>query len=583
MELNIIFLCFATAICAYAFVSRSGKPDLDLQKALSNKNVFAAAAATLFAVAVLVRVWSFGSVPSGMNQDGAMAAVDALALASHGTDRFGTRLPVYFEAWGYGQMSVLLSYLMVPFIKLFGLNAVTARMPMLLASLAGLWVLFRFIGRSFGRVAALLALAVAAVNPWHIMQSRWALDCNLLPHFVLFSLYFLHRGLEKPFFLYLSMVFFGFTMYTYGIAFFTIPILLILLCVWLLANKRIKPAQAAICAAVYLFFAWPIFAVVIINTFKLSTWETGLITMQYFPHSIRTNDLIVYSSDFLTQLFNNIRSTMEMAILQKGDFSWNYVKGYGQSYLFTLPFALLGLWALFAGKLQGRDSDPKSAPDSAGRWMMICWLIIAVITGIMINGVNTNRINIIFYPMCILTALGLRHILCDAMPLKRVAAATAVMYLISFTGFTITYFGDHAKAMAQDFCSGMPEAVRYADRLDSDAVYVTCWSRDESAYTCSEIYTLFGASVDAGYFQGKADAYSANGKKLLPYPERYRYVDFDNFAFDQPAGTAYVYNRQESSLFPPDEFMTREFGGFGVAVKYASQSEPSPTQEEPVG
>ena len=185
--------------------------------------------------------------------------------------------------------------------------------------------------------------------------------------------------------------------------------------------------------------------------------------------------------------------------------------------------------------------------------------------------------------MCILTALGLRHILCDAMPLKRVAAATAVMYLISFTGFTITYFGDHAKAMAQDFCSGMPEAVRYADRLDSDAVYVTCWSRDESAYTCSEIYTLFGASVDAGYFQGKADAYSANGKKLLPYPERYRYVDFDNFAFDQPAGTAYVYNRQESSLFPPDEFMTREFGGFGVAVKYASQSEPSPTQEEPVG
>lgn len=28
-------------------------------------------------------------IPDGMNQDGAMAAVDAKALADHGTDRYG--------------------------------------------------------------------------------------------------------------------------------------------------------------------------------------------------------------------------------------------------------------------------------------------------------------------------------------------------------------------------------------------------------------------------------------------------------------------------------------------------------------
>ncbi len=583
MELNILFLCFATAICVYAMIARANKPDWDLPKALTNNKVFAVCAITLFAVAVLVRVWEFGAIPSGMNQDGAMAAVDGLALASHGTDRFGTKLPVYFEAWGYGQMSVLLSYLMVPFIKLFGLNAVTARLPMLLASLAGLWVLFRFIERGFGRAAALLALAVTAMNPWHIMQSRWALDCNLLPHFLLFSLYFLHRGLEKPFFLYLSMLFFGFTMYTYGIAFFTIPILLILLCVWLLVKKRIRPVQAVICAAIYLAVAWPIFSVVIINTFKLKTWATGLITMQYFPDSIRTNDLIIYSKDVLNQLFDNISSATEMAILQKGDFSWNYIKGYGQTYQFTLPFALLGLWALFAGKLQGRNSDPKSTPDSAARWIMISWLIIAAVTGIMINGVNTNRINIIFYPMCILTALGLRHLLCDAVPVKRVAIATAVVYLISFTGFTTAYFGDHAKVMARDFCTGMPEAVRYADKLDSNVVYITCWSRDETAYTCSEIYTLFGASVDAAYFQGNADAYGVNGKKLLPYRQRYQYVDFDNFSFDQPTGTVYVYNLLESDCFDASDFEIKSFGDFGVAVKLTNSEQPPQEDGEPVG
>ncbi|HYH03864.1 MAG TPA: hypothetical protein VEC37_12220, partial [Bacillota bacterium] len=39
-------------------------------------------------VAVGIRLWKFGIIPFGFNQDGAMGAVDALALADHGTDRF---------------------------------------------------------------------------------------------------------------------------------------------------------------------------------------------------------------------------------------------------------------------------------------------------------------------------------------------------------------------------------------------------------------------------------------------------------------------------------------------------------------
>ena len=65
-------------------------------------------------VAVLIRTWQFGTIPGGMNQDGAMAAVDAKALAEYGTDRFGMRYPVHLTAWGYGQMSALMSYLMAP-------------------------------------------------------------------------------------------------------------------------------------------------------------------------------------------------------------------------------------------------------------------------------------------------------------------------------------------------------------------------------------------------------------------------------------------------------------------------------------
>ena len=116
-----------------------------------------------------LRLYGFGSIPGGMNQDGAMAAVDALALADHGTDRFGTWLPAHFTAWGYGQMSVLLSYCMVPFIKLFGLSVWTARLPLLLWSLGGMAAAYAFLRLWRGERAALVGLLFLAVDPWHFM------------------------------------------------------------------------------------------------------------------------------------------------------------------------------------------------------------------------------------------------------------------------------------------------------------------------------------------------------------------------------------------------------------------------------
>ena len=89
---------------------------------------------SILALAVILRCIRFATVPDGINQDEAMGAVDAWALSIFGTDRYGTFLPVHFTAWRYSQMSVLLAYCMVPFIKLFGFNTVTVRLPMVLIS-----------------------------------------------------------------------------------------------------------------------------------------------------------------------------------------------------------------------------------------------------------------------------------------------------------------------------------------------------------------------------------------------------------------------------------------------------------------
>ena len=116
--------------------------------------------------AFLIRIIGLDSVPTGINQDEAMGAMDAWALSQYGTDRFGMQLPVHFTAWEYGQMSVLLSYCMVPFIKLFGFSTFAVRLPMVLASVMGVALMYHISKRYFSVNMSLAVMAFTAINPY---------------------------------------------------------------------------------------------------------------------------------------------------------------------------------------------------------------------------------------------------------------------------------------------------------------------------------------------------------------------------------------------------------------------------------
>ena len=131
-------------------------------------------------LAIILRCIRFGSVPDGINQDEAMGAMDAWALSKYGTDRYGTFLPVHFEAWKYGQMSVLLAYCMVPFIKLFGFNAITVRLPMLVVSCGAVALVYLIAEKLFDERIAFIAMMLTAINPWQFMHDLFRPDILLL-------------------------------------------------------------------------------------------------------------------------------------------------------------------------------------------------------------------------------------------------------------------------------------------------------------------------------------------------------------------------------------------------------------------
>ena len=89
----IITLLFAIIILVGAIYRKiQGKKQEDWK---TNQTVDFIIFCALLFVGFAIRVWQFGMIPDGMNQDGAMAAVDAKALADHGTDRYGMYMPVH--------------------------------------------------------------------------------------------------------------------------------------------------------------------------------------------------------------------------------------------------------------------------------------------------------------------------------------------------------------------------------------------------------------------------------------------------------------------------------------------------------
>jgi hypothetical protein len=504
----------------------------------------------LIALLCLLRIYRFGSVPGGFNQDGAMAAVDALALANHGTDRFGTWLPAHFTAWGYGQMSVLLSYCMAPLFRLFGMSAVTARLPMLLWSFAGMAAAYGLLRGLASRRAALAGLLFLCICPWHFMQSRWALDCNLFPHCFLIGLALLWRGTKRPGAFFAAMVFFALSMYSYGLAFLSVPLFLLLACALLLRGRWIRWWQALLCALLYFGLSFPVYGTMLINALGWETVELPFVTMPFFPDSVRSNDLIFFSPEPWAQLRLNARALWNVAFVQKPDLPWNAIDGFGSLYRCTWPLQALGLGLAILRALRCLDGRRRLGY----RLLLLYWLC-ALLTGLCVKQVNINRINILFYAQILFLALGVHGLLRFQ---KHFAWPLLACALLLGGLFFHSYFGPWAERIAPVFYQDFLQALDYAGEEDFRRLIVTPDTQYEGSLPVSEILTLYELQIDAEDFRGE-------GEREWPYRERILYRNLiPEELFTPQTDTAWIQKRAALPQTLPPGWQTRDFGDYCV-------------------
>lgn len=420
----------------------------------------------IIAISVRLISWPYGI--SQINVDEAMTALNAKTISENGVDIYGTSFPVYLEAWGGAGQSVMLMYFMVFFIKLFGFSMVSIRLPMLFISIVSIIVFYDLVKRIFNNSKlALWAMAFVSICPWHLLQSIWSIDCNMFPHFMLISVYFLYRGLtDKKWLLYLSMFFFALTLYTYGVSIYVIPLFLLICAIYLLIKKQIKVKDLIICIVIWLLFSSPILIMYVINALKIDTnIAIGPMTIQYFAANTRTNDMLFFSENIGQTFIANLKSLFQVIFLQYDYLEWNATKIFGTVYHISLVFFLIGGFHFIRHKEK----------RNTGTFFFGVWLVLSFILGIIINGTNINRLNTIWFPILFFSFCGI-YVVCKNIfkGKKLVRYSIIAVYTILFVGFVTYLYTSYTNEidMSGCFARKITDAIHYATTsLEKDVIY----------------------------------------------------------------------------------------------------------------
>ena len=308
---------------------------------------------------------------------------------------------------------------------------------------------------------------------------------------------------------------------------------------------RVPIKTVLLCAALYLAVAWPIYGTMLINAMGWDGLALPFVTLPYFPGSVRSNDILFFSPDIPTQLGHNLRAVWRVGFLQAPDFIWNAIDGFGTVYRCSLPLLALGL--IRCGLRAVREKDV------AARLLLVYWLS-ALFLGACVNGVNINRLNILYYANILLIVEGIEALLSAH---RAAAAALLLSYGLLAGLFFTAYFGPWAEQMESVFFADFINAAEWAGELDCDEYYITPDTQYNGSARVSEILTMFAMQIDAHYFQGITN-------DPIPYAARFHYLNPEWDALADKSSVACVVR---SDTVAPEGWCCQRFNSYCVFFK----------------
>ena len=410
-----------------------------------------------------LRLFYIGNIPGNKSLygDEMLDAYESWSLINYGYDYKGYHFPVYLPSWGTG-MNALQAYIQMPFIKLFGLNSFSVRLPAAIIGCITLYAFYYICKKIKSTDFAVFATFILAVMPWHIILSRWSIECNIFAGFITFSIALIIKACENEKFLPLAFFFIGISLYAYALTWTIMPIFVLSITIYLIVCHKVKiDRYLFISLGVLVLVALPLLLFVMVNFGVIPEIVTPFISIPQLKH-FRSDEIITSYKDLL----RNFYTTLSCFVSQDDGYLQNSTPMFGLYYKFSNIFILLGIAKSFLDYLNNDKS--RFHYD----FMFIVLFICSVIVGSTVE-ISFYRMNMIHIPMTYFLAVGLWLFIEEFQ--KKAERIVVFIYIIScicFLTYYVTYQDDR---LAKVYLDGTEQALSYihelkaSDRIDNDA------------------------------------------------------------------------------------------------------------------
>lgn len=385
-----------------------------------------------------LRLYNLSVNPPSLDWDEAATGWNAKTIWQTRRDEYGQLLPLSFKSFGDYKAPVYI-YLTAPIVGVLGINPISVRFISVLAGIISIYLIYRLVLSLWPKDErlALIAAALLATSPWHILLSRPAFEPNLALFFILLgSVLYLESKLI------FSALSFVLALYTYHSPKLFLPFFLLGL-VFIYRKKIIKAASIAF---VFLLpLAWQILFGSGASRFNTSIFFNN--QGQPIPISLSLiwkivqNYFIHFSPLFLFQGLSIPRVSLQH---------------FGLLLIIQAPFLILGLYILIK-----KISSPWSK-------FLLLWLLTAPIPAMIGREVpHPIRAYQLLIPLTILTALGIKFII-DRF--KFTLPIIVIFYLFNLIFFIKEYFITYPIYSAPDWQYGYQQVSQvskeYEDKVD---------------------------------------------------------------------------------------------------------------------
>lgn len=422
---------------------------------------------SLLLVSFFIRIYKIDTL--SLFGDEVDVGYQAFSIFKTGHDYKGNFLPVYIQSLSESRAPLLI-YTSIPGIKIFGLTELGVRITPIIFGILNIYLLYKLVlllSKS-SKLAFFSAFALS-FSPWHFHYSRTAFEVTLLISLILAAIYFAYRFTDqnKNKYLYLSIILFSLSFYTYNTANIFVPLIVlsIFFSNFKTFSSKIKFKNFFISLILFLILVSPLIYQIffgaaagrfkLINIFHDQTLIEQIINKRTSLSSVSpTTEAIFHNKPtaWANEFIKNYLTAFSFPFLFVSGDQINIrhtIPGFGLIFVSFLPFLVLGLFSLNLKEKLNR--------------LMLFWLLFSPIaSSLTTNGeTHATRLFLMIIPIAYFSALGLVKLASYKNIFTKIFIfIISLFFIFQISAYTHEYFVHYPKDFFKDWNYGYKDIFK---------------------------------------------------------------------------------------------------------------------------